>query len=305
MATTLQPRRSGSTDLTSRHPVTTFLVTAFGLTTAVLTVPTLAQFEVIPGRSLPERWGLTMEMVASILLILALFAATLLVTAHLGGGAEVRILLRRILRWRVTLVWWVVAGLGLPALTVLIAVLFGDTARVPTVTVLAAELAGLAVGLVLVNLWEESAWTGFMQTHLERRHNFFVAAALTAIPFAAVHMPIRLITGEVRSIADLAIGFVSLAVFGVIIRSLFGMVLRGASNSLALVALTHTMFNRSNNSDGLAADILVGDHRQNAALLATVVLTVVIGVVIRRKLTRTYRLALDETERDHEIRHRG
>jgi hypothetical protein len=36
------------------------------------------------------------------------------------------------------------------------------------------------------------------------------------------------------------------------------MVMRGAANSLLLVGLSHTMFNRSNNTDGIAADILRG-----------------------------------------------
>jgi membrane protease YdiL (CAAX protease family) len=36
-------------------------------------------------------------------------------------------------------------------------------------------------GHLLINLWEEAAWAGFLQTRLERRHNFFLAALLTGI----------------------------------------------------------------------------------------------------------------------------
>lgn len=46
-------------------------------------------------------------------------------------------------------------------------------------------------GFFLINIWEEATWAGFFQTHLERRHNFFLAAALTGLPFTAVHMPYR------------------------------------------------------------------------------------------------------------------
>ena len=72
--------------------------------------------------------------------------------------------------------------------------------------------------------------------------------------------------------------------------------LRGAANSILVVAATHTMFNRSNNEDGLVADILHGPNRQNAALLATVVLAIVLAVITRRHLGRSDRRALDERE---------
>ncbi len=50
--------------------------------------------------------------------------------------------------------------------------------------------------------------------------------------------------------------------------------------------------------DGIAADILVGDNRQAAALLTTVVLVVLVGVGNRRRLTRGYRRELDVREQE-------
>ncbi len=45
------------------------------------------------------------------------------------------------------------------------------------------------------------------------------------------------------------------------------------------------MFNRSANSDGIVADILSGgDNRQMAVLLATLVLAVVLGVILREQI---------------------
>ncbi|HMI34227.1 MAG TPA: hypothetical protein VK499_08920 [Propionibacteriaceae bacterium] len=74
------------------------------------------------------------------------------------------------------------------------------------------------------------------------------------------------------------------------------MVLRGATNSILLAATTHTFFNRSNNIDGIAADILEGSNRPIAALLAATLTTVVLGICLRTKLRRSYREALDEAE---------
>jgi len=289
--------RTGLKALVQRHPVAAFLVLALGSVYALSVIPILMQYDVIPGKNFPARLGLGMERFASGGLTVLLFSSALLVTYLDGGRSAIRQLFRRILRWRVGIGWWLVAVIALPLLTVSIAVLLGDAAVVPSGSVLWRELLGILVAFLLINLWEEAAWAGFLQTRLERRHNFFLAALLTGIPFAAIHMPLQVITGEVRSSMDFVVGFALLGVLVIIVRSLFGMVMRGAANSLLLVGLTHTLFNRSNNSDGIAADLLPGgDSRQLAALLATVVLTVMLGLLLRKKLSRSYRRELDEAE---------
>ena len=181
-------------------------------------------------------------------------------------------------------------------MTVLLAVLLGDAAQLPSRNVLSRELLALTTAFLLYNLPEEAAWAGFFQTRLEQRHSFLVAAALTAIPFAAIHLPVQIVNGEVDSAADLGANFLLLLVFGLVMRVFYGMVLRGAANSILLVGLTHTMFNRSNNNDGIGAAILEGENRQFAALLATVLLMLVLGVLLRKKLSRSYRHLLDEAE---------
>jgi uncharacterized protein len=299
MSTTVVERpETGIKAVVQRRPLATFLLLALGSVYVLSVIPILMQYDVIPGKSFPSRLGLDMERFSAALLTFLLFGSALLVTYLDGGRAAVRQLFRRILRWRVGIGWWLVAFLALPVLTVVIAVLFGDAVVLPSGSVLWQELLGILAAWFLINLWEEAAWAGFLQTRLERRHNFFLAALLTGIPFAAIHMPLQVITGQVRSAVDFAVGFGLLMVLVVFVRALFGMVLRGAGNSLLLVGLTHAMFNRSNNSDGIAADLLPGgDSRQLAALLATIVLAVVLGLVLRSKLSRSYRRQLDEAER--------
>jgi hypothetical protein len=76
---------------------------------------------------------------------------------------------------------------------------------------------------------------------------------------------------------------------------MIGVVLRGTRDSLLAVALLHTVFNRSNNDEGVVAGLLDGDGRKLAGLLAVLILTLIVGLVARRRLGRTYRLALDST----------
>jgi uncharacterized protein len=69
--------------------------------------------------------------------------------------------------------------------------------------------------------------------------------------------------------------------------------LRGTRDSVLLVALLHSFFNRTSNDNGIAAGLLDGDARALAMPIAVIVLTAVTAVVIRRRLTRAYRAVLD------------
>ncbi len=266
-----------------RHPVTLYLLLVFGLGVPLMFVPMLAARGVIPGGSLPAAVGLDTERAAALLLTLgALLPAALIVTALEGGRSAVAALFRRMALWRIGAGWWAVVVLALPTLTIVLALLLGDRLVPLSLGGLADEIGGFLLGFLLVNLWEEASWAGFMQTRLEQRHNRYVAAALTAIPFAGIHMPLQVINGVTAPLQLLA-GFALLSVLAIVVRSYFGLVMRGTGGSLLAVGVAHTIFNRSNNTDGIAARVLEGGHRQVAALVATLVLTVVLGVVLRRR----------------------
>ena len=149
--------------------------------------------------------------------------------------------------------------------------------------------AGVAIAFGLIDVWEETAWVGFLQTRLERRRGFLAAAALTALPFAAIHLPLQVING-VTAPLDLAIAFALIATLSVAFRPLLGLALRGTGDSLLATGLLHTAFNQANNPEGIAAVFLDGANRQSAALLATVLLTVILCLVLRRRLGRAERL---------------
>ena len=87
---------------------------------------------------------------------------------------------------------------------------------------MAAQLAGLLVNLVLINMWEETAWSGVVQTGLERRHGIVAAALLTAVPFALAHMPLHFIGSF--SPASLAAALVALLIICALVRIMIGVV---------------------------------------------------------------------------------
>jgi membrane protease YdiL (CAAX protease family) len=207
----------------------------------------------------------------------------------------VRSLLRRAFRWRVSLGWWLVVLLGLPTLTVSLAVLLGDDLRPVDVTsLIVSQLTLLVVNFVVTNLWEETAWTGVLQTRLEQRHNWAVAAILTAIPFAAAHLPLQFFLDQPVTPGSLAAAFGIYLVLGLLVRPLLAVYRRATGDSLLLVALLHSVFNRTANQNGVAATLLDGNARQLTTLIAVIVLTGVTAVFVRARLSRRYGAQLAE-----------
>ena len=171
------------------------------------------------------------------------------------------------LQWRIGVGWWVLVLAGLPALTLGFALLLGDTPQpVDVGPFVAAQVIGLLVNLVLINIWEETAWAGVVQTRLEQRHGLVKAALLTAVPFALIHMPLHFI-GDF-TIGSLVGALVALLIVCALVRLMLGVFLRGTRGSILAVAVLHTMFNRSNNDEGIVAGLVDGDGRKLAGLLA-------------------------------------
>jgi uncharacterized protein len=266
----------------ARHPVAVFLVLAFGIAYPVMALPILADHGVIADGWMPRLPGVGTERIASVLLVLvALLPAALTATWAADGRAGVRHLARRMFRWRIGAAWWLLVLAGLPVLTLLLAVALGDTLRpVDVAPFVGAQLLGLVVNLVLINIWEEAAWAGLVQARLEDRHGLVAAALLTAVPFALIHLPLHFI-GDF-SLGSLTAALVALLIVCAIVRLLLGVVLRGTRDSILAVALLHTMFNRSNNDEGIVAGLVDGDGHKLAGLLAVLVLTAVVSVVARR-----------------------
>jgi uncharacterized protein len=281
---------------TARRPITAFLVMVFALAYPVMSLPVLADHGVIPDGWMPQAPGLDTGRIAAVLLVFAaLLPSVLWVTWALEGRAGLRTLSARMFRWRIGWRWFLVTLLGLPLLTLAIALLLGDTLEpVHIIPFAITQVLGLLVNLVLINIWEETAWAGFIQTRLEQRHSLMTAALITAIPFALVHMPLHFI-GDF-TISSLTAALVTLLIVSALVRVLLGVVLRGAANSILAVALVHTLFNRSNNDEGVVAGLVQGEARSLAGLLAVLVLATLLAIGLRGRLDRATRLSLDSAE---------
>jgi hypothetical protein len=149
--------------LVRRHPVTAYLVLAFGLVWPVLGIPRLA------GHSVPPQWE---SLALSGLAFVVLFGAAVLVTALADGRAEVTRVLGGIVQWRIGVGRWLLITGALPLLTLIVAWASG-TLRPPPEGWLQMSLTylvpGLILGALLTNLWEEAAFAGFVQRRFMAR----------------------------------------------------------------------------------------------------------------------------------------
>ena len=269
-----------------RHPMAAFLVIAASLGYPCMILTALAPRGVVPGGPLPGLLHIAPDELSGFLLVWAgLVPATLIVTWVTDGGDGIRQLVGRMVHWRQSVGWWVLVVAGLPVLTVGLSVLMGDSLRpVDPVGFVVGQVTFLVVNLLLTNLWEEAAWAGFLQTRWERRHSLLVASMLTAVVFAFGHLPLALFDDVTAP--SLAVSFLLYLVLGVLVRPMFALVLRGTGGSLLLVAVLHSVFNRTNNDNGIAATLVPGEARGLAMLVAVVALSAIVIVAIRRRHRR-------------------
>jgi membrane protease YdiL (CAAX protease family) len=204
----------------ARHPLSAFLVLVAVVGWPLMSVPALTTHGVLPGGPLPQ------EPFALGTTLLVMLPAALWVTAVADGRPAVRALLRRAVRWRFGAGWWATVLLALPVLTLAVGVAAGQGLQTgDLLPALASGAFSVVTAVLLVHLWEETVWAGFFQGRLEQRHGFLPAAALTAVPFAAVHAPLSF-TGDLAP-GRLALSTGGLLVLGVLLRTLVGTTVRG------------------------------------------------------------------------------
>lgn len=266
--------RSGVRGWVARRPLTTFLVVALGASWLLFVVPVLAYHPVIPGAGLP------IEIFALAATLLVLLPAALGITAVTDGRAGVRALLGRAIRWRFSVGWWLAVIFGLPVIALLLGLASGGSLHATGAgSVLLKQSLSILLAVVVINVWEETVWAGFFQTRLENRFPFVVAALLTALPFAGVHLPLLLLSDHVTLWSVLK-GIVGLVGLGAAIRLLLGVFLRACADSVLAVGVLHQVFDACNNAGGLVDSLLDGADAALMTEIGVVMLTVAAAAVL-------------------------
>jgi membrane protease YdiL (CAAX protease family) len=265
-------RSSGTvTAVVTRHPVAAFLVLVFVITgvLAALPIPDLAfgPIENTLGAAVPA----------------------VIVTAVVGGRAGVRDLGRRALRWRVSPRWYAVSLLGLPAVLLVLAPALWGTAPLGALAenwplLITSFLPTLVFMIVLNNVAEEAAWTGFLFARLEEVHAPLRAALLVSVPFCGWHFVS--FVHDTRSVLAGAALTAYLLLPLVASRIVVGWLYNSSGASVLIAGLFHGMHNATVNPTGFGVAVL--DLPQDEVLFVVGVLVMLAAVTVvfatRRRL---------------------
>ena len=156
--------------------------------------------------------------------------------------------LSRFLIWRLGVGRWMLVVLALPALTVAVA-FASRTAQVDghgwAYVAGAVLIQTFVTGALEVNLAEEGAWSGLVQTRFAERSGLLGGALCTAPLFVAMHIPLQFTHGWTWG--SVAGGVVALAVIAPFFRYVIGETLEATGGSLLAAGILHASFNASGN----------------------------------------------------------
>ena len=215
-------------DSPALRPLLTFTAVALPVGWAFLAVPVALQLPTEP-------------FVIGALLF-ALLLPALFLTARDSGRAGVKRLLRDAVRLPRPSWWGLAALLAIPVGVWGIAAAFGGAAPL-TPTVLIGYAIAFLSSAVIINILEETVWTGFVQRRSMARFGALGGSLLTAALFAGIHLPLAFSGASFP--ADVATGVGILLASAVGLRLIIAGVDTWSGRSVLAAGVLHGSFNAS------------------------------------------------------------
>lgn len=229
--TAVAPSSVGSQSLVRRHPLISFYVLTYAISWSLW-----APLVIFPD-SIPGPMGFILLALGS----LVPSALGLVFIGLLSGGPGVRRVLRRLVRGRVGLRWWL-AALALAMLAPLavgVSMLFGGTTPLVSQTIFG--LLFLFVFHIFPGsaLGEEIGWRGFVLPRLQTRHSALKASLVIGILWGCWHLPLWLRGNESHSISLYGPFVVAVVASSVMCTWLYN----NTGGSLLIIVLYHAASN--------------------------------------------------------------
>ena len=172
------------------------------------------------------------------------------ITAVVEGRPGVSRLLRRIVRWRVGLGWYLFALIGLPAVMVLATIVRPGALESLDVSGQPFRVAYLQafISMAVIGgpLFEEPGWTGFAQPRLQWRYGSLVGGVILGSLWAFWHLPGFLIPSQDLSDIPPRGTVIDFAVFAfalVSLRLIIIWVVNNTRDSVLMAILVHASWN--------------------------------------------------------------
>jgi membrane protease YdiL (CAAX protease family) len=245
MTTADAAERPGATreGLLARHPLVFFFLIAFSFSWLMFLPGPLTYFGVL--NLSPQILGLL-----GVTGLLGPILSGFIMTAVTEGGAGIRRWLRRIVRWRIGLRWYLFALVGLPVVMVLGTIIrpgalesFQTLAPLSVLPYLSAFVFMVLIGGPLL---EEPGWSGFALPRLQRLHGPLVGGLILGSLWALWHLPGFLIPSQ--DLTDIpprgtVLDFVVFSLALIALRIVMQWVFNNTKGSVLMAILVHASWN--------------------------------------------------------------
>ncbi len=179
--------------------------------------------------------------------------AAFIMAAITEGKTGVVTLLRRYVRWRVGLLWYLFALLVIPAMLFLGMLLFGGGFagfHAPTISFLQTYLVTyVAIFFAGGPFGEEPGWRGFALPRMQQRSGPLMGTLILAVLWALWHLPIFVLlpgyNGTASGFSGFLIGFGGFTITVIAFAIIFTWVFNNTRGSLLLTILLHASINTS------------------------------------------------------------
>jgi uncharacterized protein len=227
----------------ARHPLVSYFLMAFAFTWALL-------FSVLLSKDglglLPYGVSPVMARLIAPASLLGPSVAAFIVTGATEGGAGIGRLLRRIVRWRVGLRWYLFVLVGLPAVMVLGTLLRPGALASFDISALAPGIGYLGAFVLMVvlggPLFEEPGWRGFALPRLQRLHGPLVGGLILGSLWALWHLPGFLVPQKLPP-SGTVMDFVRFSLALIALAYIIQWVFNNTGGSVLMAILTHATWN--------------------------------------------------------------
>lgn len=192
--------------------------------------------------SIPLVTGLPLSPFVLGTLFLGLVLPAVVLTRR-GPVGSVRALFRDAVRLPRPLWLLVPAALVIPVGTATVGAVVGVGTHLSAAALGQLALANVASSLVVVNLWEEMVWAGFVQRRAMARWGYAGGSVVTALLFTGVHLPLAIYGAD--SARAVVANVAAMVVAGIGLRLLLGAFDRWGRHGIVALGLLHATFNAS------------------------------------------------------------
>ena len=252
-----------------KYPVTWFYILAFGISWLGMISVVLA------SRGIASSYRPYFLVLSIFYAIGSALAAVIVSQAH--GKRGVQNLLKGLIRWRVGIVWYIVAIVGPAALLSVAQILttllgFSVTIAVPQVDLSPYVIFGLGINS-LANTCEEVGWRGFALSHLQKRHNALIATLIVGVLWGLWHLPLLFLASPMSEYPFLWFTIIVANAF------IYTWIYNSTKGSILLVAIFHA-------SGNIVGAFITGVSPIAYALVNGVVAIILIAVFGKVNLSR-------------------